>query len=171
MVVRGRRWWAAGAAAVVVAGVAVVAVALASRGGGVDDLPPAVRAQLAISARDALEGGADPVQRPDVGRQACAVRVLGADPEGITSADQARTVYVDAWCAWIDTEVQTESAIPEAVRLTDPPVAESPGDGSLYGPDIERIFPERLQDAVFDGGDPDEMDTRLRERIAERRRT
>lgn len=140
-------------AGVLLAIVGVVAyLVVAEPAGGEDDLPAAVRAELAVRARDAIEGGATwPYLDAQPGRLACDVRVFGADPPALTAADQARSVYVWADCVTLGTEVRSESLVPAAVHLTDPPTVEVPGPGSLYGPDVERIFPERLRDSAFPG--------------------
>ncbi|XVU29092.1 hypothetical protein ACQPZJ_19135 [Actinoplanes sp. CA-054009] len=127
-----------------------------------DKLPAAVRHDLTIKARDALENGASSSLTPDEGRLACAVRVMGADPPALT----ARTLYVYAECATVGAEVATVSSLPVVLHLTDPPTAEVPGDGSLYDADIKRLFPARLRDLAY--GDTYDLDPELRRRIQER---
>ncbi len=111
---------------------------------GPQGLSPVVREGVADRARDALEGEASTALEPG-GALACAVHVLGTDPENLAEVADARTVYVWAHCATVGTQVRTEMSLPAAVHLTTPPTAEVPRDGSLYAPDVRRIFPERLR--------------------------
>ncbi|MEV8508358.1 hypothetical protein AB0368_26550 [Actinoplanes sp. NPDC051475] len=162
------RWVTAAVAAVLAAGVLVWWIKY--RGPALEDeLSPAVRASLTIRARDALEAGASANLTPDEGRLACAVRVLGTDPPAVVQAAQARTVFVWAMCSTVGTEVNTESSLPVAIHLSDPPAAEVPGDGSLNGPDRRRIFPERLQDVVAGDGNGYGLEPQMRQRVQERR--
>ncbi|GAA4608706.1 hypothetical protein GCM10023107_87970 [Actinoplanes octamycinicus] len=149
----------------VAAGAGIYLVARDS--GGEDELPEAVRAELALVARDVIERGSTPGLGQAGEWRACGVRVIGADPPTLTSADQARTVYVWAMCG-TGGAVSSSSLIPVAVHLTDPPTSEGPGDGSRYGPDIRRIFPERLQDAVFDDNHAAELEPAMSARVTER---
>jgi hypothetical protein len=169
MQVKIKSWGTAGVVAVVVVIAAGVGVYLVRGDAGrEDDLPEAVRAALTVRARDVIESGVASGLSGGDGRLACAVHVLGADPPALTAADQARSVYVWALCETVGTEVASGSSLPVAVRLTDPPTGETPGDGLLYGPDIERIFPERLRDPVLDADYVSELEPLLRERIRTR---
>lgn len=129
-----------------------------------------MRADLTTTARGALESGASSYLAPDDGMLACAVRVLGTDPPAVVEASRARSIFVWAQCATVGTAVRTESSLPVAVHLTDPPSAEVPGDGSLNAPDRQRIFPERLWDATAGDGSGYGLETRLHQRIDERSR-
>ncbi|WP_155123579.1 MULTISPECIES: hypothetical protein [unclassified Actinoplanes] len=157
MILRGR-WSVAGAAVVVVMAGVVVYEVRKPRG---DDLPDTVRDGLAVAARDAIEGAATG------DRLACAVRVIGADPPTATAAAQVRTAYVWSLCETVGARVQSGSSMPAAVHLTVPPTVETPGDGVAYGPDLERIFPARLRDAVLDV-DGAALEPQVRQRIRER---
>jgi hypothetical protein len=126
-----------------------------------------VREGLAVKARDGLEAGAARTLTPDRGGLACAVHVLGTEPADVTAVAQARTVYVWARCATVGTEVATESSLPVAVHLTEPPTAEVPRDGALNAPDVDRIFPGRLGDVVS-GGQYPELESQLRQRVLEK---
>ena len=167
-----RRWWAAGVASVVAAAAGAVLISqrpdfVDASGGQEDALPAAVRASLTAKVRDAIEGGASAHLASGRGG-GLAVRVLGTDPPSVTRVADARTVYAWAMCASVGTAVQTESSLPVAVRLTVPPTAEVPGDGSRYGPDLQRIFPERLWDLLSGGAYVDELEPQLRQRVRER---
>jgi len=64
--------------------------------------------------------------------------------------------------------VSTESSLPVAIHLTDPPTAEVPGDGSLNEPDRQRIFPERLWDLTAGDENGYGLEPDLRQRIQEK---
>jgi hypothetical protein len=133
-----------------------------------DELSATVRATLTTKARDALEGGASSYLTPESGRLACAAHVLGTNPPGVTEPARARIVYVWAMCATVGTAVSTESSLPAAVHLDDPPTAEVPGDGSLNEPDLQRIFPRRLWGVIDDDQDRFALEPQMRRRVHER---
>ncbi|WIM93251.1 hypothetical protein ACTOB_005224 [Actinoplanes oblitus] len=158
-------WLAAATAAVLAAGAGIYF--FTTLGSGEDDFPAAVRTDLAITARDTVERIAVPNLGPAGEQRACSVWVVGADPPTLTAAAQARAVYVWAMCAY-GGDVPSSSLLPVAVHLTDPPTAEAPGDGALYGPEIERIFPERLRDAILDDNHAATLQPEMNDRVRER---
>jgi hypothetical protein len=140
---------------------------------GTDDdpgpvLPAALRASLAVEARDTIETGVVPTVASDSGRLACAVKLLGTEPAAVTEVAQVRTIYVWASCATLGTEVRTESSLPVALHLTDPPTAEVPGDGEINTSDKKRIFPKRLWDEVIGDGDSQPLEAPMLQRVAEK---
>jgi hypothetical protein len=136
---------------------------------GPQSLSPVVRERLAERVRDALEGDASGALRSGSTSLACAVRVLGTDPENISEVGDARTVYVWARCATVGTQVRTERSLPAAVRLTTPPTAEVPRDGALHRPDVRRIFPERLWKALEERQEyGNELESQVYQRIRDK---
>lgn len=98
---------------------------------------------------------------------ACAIRPIATAPESARSVTAVETVYVWANCATLGTEVQSGSFMPIALHLTPPVSIETPMDGADYQEQIERIFPERIQDAILGDVDFGDLDTVLEKRITQ----
>ena len=162
---RTSRAWVA-AAAVVLAVAGGVGVAWLKPGPSTEDhLAVGVRDELDARAVEVVEGGTDPYLMPTSGRLVCAARTMGIDPVGASRASQARTSYVWALCSTVHGEAHTGFSIPLVVHLAEPVRIERPGDGSLYGPDIRHLFPQRLQDLVFDHDYARELEPELQQRM------
>ena len=82
-------------------------------------------------------------------------------------------VYVSAYCASIYSAGPGQATIPAVIHLNlDGSVqnAEIPGSGSSYGPDIRRLFPEELQEQIFNHSTYSEiLWERMRDRMRWRR--
>lgn len=120
-----------------------------------DAMPAEVRAALAERVVGILEGGGALFFAPaaeERTRSACAVRVLGADPRGLTDASTATAAYVVAACGSPSAYGGAGSGqlAPLAVRLTPTVSVQVPEDGRGYSDSIRAMMPERLLGAALD---------------------
>ncbi|GAB1644423.1 hypothetical protein [Krasilnikovia sp. MM14-A1259] len=116
----------------------------------------------------ALEGFEDPdAPLANTGRLFCAVRILGTDPVVVSAVAQVRTAYVWALCSTAhgNGEPDSGSSMPLAVRLAGPVKVVGPGDGSLWEPDVRRIFPPHVQKLIFDNAYGNELEPALQQRV------
>jgi hypothetical protein len=144
---------------IVLAGLLVVAVATVlavvrpwERTGSEDTFAPGVRDALALEVREIMEQGAGrAVVTLSTVTVLCAVRPLGADPQGATRVEEVRVAYVWAFCWVVDGGTKsTGASLPVAVHFGPPVDVEQPVDGSGYTASVRRMFPDRLYDVAFD---------------------
>ncbi|BFU41779.1 hypothetical protein [Krasilnikovia sp. MM14-A1004] len=131
---------------------------------------PAVDVRNELNARvvRALEGFEDPdAPLGTTGRLFCAVRILGTEPPAVSALPQVRTAYVWALCSTAhgNGEPDSGSSMPLAVRLADPVKVVGPGNGSLWEPDVRRIFPPHVQKLIFDNAYGSELEPALQQRM------
>jgi hypothetical protein len=127
-------------------------------------LPAAEAARLVTVVVPLLEGGL-----PDArlgGRLACAAKVLGTTPADAVTASAVTTAYVWTACASLGTPVRSELSMPAVVHLGATATVEAPDDAG-YTANVRRLFPQRLQDAAFNGYRDADLNTAKEQRVRE----